>query len=97
MLQTSGIYIIKDGVELESKPNRKGATQFTVISNSHKIVDIIFLLAIFNELLDSGLMIYANWHFLLISFDAEQYSAQLTHSHNLSFEYLLMLSLTGHH
>jgi len=44
MLQTSGIYIIKDGVELESKPSRKGATQFTAISNLHKIVDSIISL-----------------------------------------------------
>ncbi|MBI4686418.1 MAG: hypothetical protein HY756_01325 [Nitrospirae bacterium] len=50
MLQTSGIYIIKDGVELDSKPDREGATQFAAISNLHKIVDSILKI-------DSGLSI----------------------------------------
>jgi preprotein translocase subunit SecA len=49
MLQTSGIYIIKNGVELESKPGREGATQFAAISNLHKIVDSIDVVDLFDS------------------------------------------------
>ena len=41
MLQTPGIYIIKDGTGLESKCRWKGASQFAAISNLHNIVDSI--------------------------------------------------------
>ncbi len=39
MLQTPGIYMIENGVELKIKCRWKGASQFAVISNLHKIVD----------------------------------------------------------
>ena len=41
MLPAACIHIAEDGIELENESGRKGATEFTLIRNLHKIVDTI--------------------------------------------------------